>query len=215
MIPTGDTKDRQYTARDNTKGKRVHNIRGKLFAKHLRLVPVSTNDTERIYQYMSREKPVYEVKGLARVMELEVWGYPITTGQTAQKLAQALAPQADVPPSDEELIEMVLKQYKEGYDNANLEKVMSCFSLDYNSNGRTYNDIQAKAADFFQMHHQINMTLTEINIHRNVIDDTVVVNGIYTLQYTPKDDGKAKQTSGTLSLVLANMEEGWKIIRAN
>ena len=215
LIPTGDTKDRQYTARDNTKGKRVHNIRGKLFAKHIRLVPVSTNDTERIYQYMSREKPVYEVKGLARVMELEVWGYPITTGQTAQKLAQALAPQADVPPSDEELIKMVLKQYEEGYDNANLEKVMACFSLNYNSNGRTYNDIQAKAADFFEMHHQINMTLTEINIHRNVIDDTVVVNGIYTLQYTPKDDGKTKQTSGTLSLVLANMEEGWKIIRAN
>ena len=215
LIPTGDTKDRQYTARDNTKGKRVHNIRGKLFAKHIRLVPVSTNDTERIYQYMSREKPVYEVKGLARVMELEVWGYPITTGQTAQKLAQALAPQADVPPSDEELIKMVLKQYEEGYDNANLEKVMSCFSLNYNSNGRTYNDIQSKAADFFEMHHRINMTLTEINIHRNVIDDTVVVNGIYTLQYTPKDDGKAKQTSGTLSLVLVNMEEGWKIIRAN
>ena len=215
LIPTGDTKDRQYTARDNTKGKRVHNIRGKLFAKHIRLVPVSTNDTERIYQYMSREKPVYEVKGLARVMELEVWGYPITTGQTAQKLAQALAPQADVPPSDEELIKMVLKQYEEGYDNANLEKVMSCFSLNYNSNGRTYDDIRAKAADFFEMHHQINMTLTQIDIHRNVIDDTVVVNGIYTLQYTPKDDGKAKQTSGALSLVLANMEEGWKIIRAN
>ena len=215
LIPTGDTKDRQYTARDNTKGKRVHNIRGKLFAKHIRLVPISTNDTERIYQYMSREKPVYEVKGLARVMELEVWGYPITTGQTAQKLAQVLAPQADVPPSDEELIKMVLKQYEEGYDNANLEKVMSCFSLNYNSNGRTYNDIQTKAADFFTMNHQINMTLTEIDIHRNVIDDTVVVNGIYTLQYTPKDDGKAKQTSGALSLVLANMEEGWKIIRAN
>ena len=215
LIPTGDTKDRQYTARDNTKGKRVHNIRGKLFAKHIRLVPVSTNDTERIYQYMSREKPVYDVKGRARVMELEVWGYPITTGQTAQKLAQVLAPQADVPPSDEELIKMVLKQYEEGYDNANLEKVMSCFSLNYNSNGRTYNDIQAKAADFFEMHHQINMTLTEISIHRNVIDDTVVVNGIYTLQYTPKDNGGAKQTSGALSLVLVNMGDGWEIIRAN
>ena len=215
LIPTGDTKDRQYTARDNTKGRRVHDIRGKLFARHIRLVPVSTNDTERIYQYMSREKPVYEVKGRARVMELEVWGYPITTGQTAQKLAQALAPQADVPPSDEELIKMVLKQYEEGYDNMDIEKVMSCFSLNYNSNGRTYSDIQARAADFLEMHHQINMTLTEINIHRNVIDDTVVVNGIYTLQYTPKDNGKAEQTSGALSLVLTDMEAGWKIIRAN
>ena len=215
LIPTGDTKDRQYTARDNTKGKRVHEVRGKLFAQHIRLVPVSTNDTERIYQYMSREKPVYEVKGLARVMELEVWGYPITTGQTAQKLAQALAPQADVPPSDKELIKMVLKRYEEGYDNANLVKVMSCFSANYNSSGRTYNDIQVRAADFFEMHHQINMTLTGINIHRNVIDDTIVVNGIYTLQYTPKDNGKTEQTSGALSLVLADTEVGWKIIRAN
>ena len=215
LIPTGDTKDRQYTARDNTKGKRVHDIRGKLFAQQIRLVPVSTNDTERVYQYMSRQKPVYEVEGLARVMELEVWGYPIATGQTAQKLAQALTPQADVPPSDEELIGRVLKGYEEGYDNANLEKVMACFSLNYNSSGRTYDDIQARAADFFERHHQINMTLTEINIHRNVINDTVVVNGIYTLQYTPKDNGKAKQISGALSLILADAGYGWKIIRAD
>ncbi len=215
LIPTGDTKDRQYTARDNTKGKRVHDIRGKLFAQQIRLVPVSTNDTERVYQYMSRQKPVYEVEGLARVMELEVWGYPIATGQTAQKLAQALTPQADVPPSDEELIRRVLKGYEEGYDNANLEQAMACFSLNYNSSGRTYHDIQARAADFFERHHQINMTLTEINIHRNVIDDTVVVNGIYTLQYTPKDNGKAKQISGALSLILADAGDGWKIIRAD
>jgi hypothetical protein len=215
LIPTGDTKDRQYTARDNTKGKRVHDIRGKLFAQQIRLVPVSTNDTERVYQYMSRQKPVYEVEGLARVMELEVWGYPIATGQTAQKLAQALTPQVDVPPSDKELIRRVLKGYEEGYDNANLEKVMACFSLNYNSSGRTYDDIQARAADFFEKHHQINMTLTEINIHRNVINDTVVVNGIYTLQYTPKDNGKAKQISGVLSLILADAGDGWKIIRAD
>ena len=215
LIPTGDTKDRQYTARDNTKGKRVHDIRGKVFAQHIRLVPVSTNDTERVYQYMSREKPVYEVKGLGRVMELEVWGYPIATGQTAQKLAQAFAPQAEVSLNDEKLIKIVLTQYEEGYDNANLKKVMSCFSTNYNSNGRTYNDIQARAADFFQKHHQINMTLTEINLHRDLIDETVVVSGIYVLQYTPRDNGKAERTFGELSLILADTEEGWKIIRAN
>ncbi len=50
------------------------------------------------------------------------------------------------------------------------------------------------------------MTLAGINIHRNVIDDTAVVAGIYTLQYTPKDDGQTKQTSGALSLVLADTE---------
>jgi ketosteroid isomerase-like protein len=59
------------------------------------------------------------------------------------------------------------------------------------------------------------MTLAGINIHRNVIDDTAVVAGIYTLQYTPKDDGQTKQTSGALSLVLADTDDVWKIIRAN
>ena len=88
MIPTDDTKDRQYTARDNTKGKRVHNIRGKLFAQQIR-------------------------------------------------------------------------------------------------------------------------------IHRNVIDDTAVVNGIYTLQYTPKNNRETKQISGILSLVLAYTDDAWKIIRAD
>ena len=59
------------------------------------------------------------------------------------------------------------------------------------------------------------MTLTEINIYRNVIDDTAIVDGTYTLQYTPTGSGKAKQTSGILSLVLAEIDGVWKIIRAN
>ena len=142
-------------------------------------------------------------------------GYPITTGKTAQRLVQTFAPQAEIQPNDEELIKAVLKRYEEGYDTANLEQVMSCFSINYNSNGRAYNDIQAKAAQFFEAHHQIHMTLTEVNIYRNVIDDTAVVNGLYTLQYVPRDNGKAKQTSGILSLILVDTTGEWKIIRAN
>jgi ketosteroid isomerase-like protein len=214
-IPTGDTVDKQYTARNNTKGKRVHDIHGRVIAQHIRLVPVSSNDTVRNYQYMGGRRPVYEVEGMARVMELEVWGYPVAAVQTAKQLAQTIAPQAEMSQSHEEMIQAVLKQYEAGYDTANLEQVMSCFSKNYNANGRTYDDIHAKASSFFERYAQINMTLANIDVHQNVIDGTAVITGIYTLQYTPKDNGKAQQTSGNLSLVLANEDETWRIISAN
>jgi len=186
-----------------------------LVAQKIRLVAVSSNDTVRNYQYMSRERPVYEVEGIARVMELEVWGYPIAAGPTAKKLAQALAPPTGMDGSDEAMIRSVLKRYEEGYDAANLEQVMSCFSKNYFANGRAYNDIYTKASSFFEQYGQINMTLSDIELHRNVVDGTAIVGGIYTLQYTPKTDGKAEQTSGKLSLVLANEDDTWRIVSAN
>lgn len=221
QVPTGPG-DRQYTARNNTKGKQIHEISDRLVSQKIRLVAVSSNDTVRNYQYMSRERPVYEVEGMARVMELEVWGYPIAAGPTAKKLAQALAPPTEMDGSDEALIRSVLKRYEAGYDTANLELVMSCFSKNYFANGRVYNDIYTKASSFFEQYGQINMTLSNIEIHRNVVDGTAIVGGIYTLQHTPKANGKvedsrdgAEQTSGKLSLVLASEDDTWRIVSAN
>ena len=215
LIPTGDTKNRQYTAKDNTKGKRVHEITGRLTAQQIRLVPVSTNDTVRNYQHMGNRRPVYDVEGVARVMELEVWGYPVASSETAQKLIQAIAPQAQMEPTEEELIKEVLRRYQEGYEAANLEQVVSCVSANYNSNGRTSADVEARAAALFENHHDIQMTLSDIDIYQNVIDGTAVVTGTYTLQYTPNDSDRAKQTAGNLSIVLAHEDDGWRIIRAD
>ena len=97
---------------------------------------------------------------------------------------------------------------------ADLTKIMSCFSEAYLSNGRTYQDVKTKASLFFDLHHQIDMTLTDINIHPNIVDDTAIVTGGYTLQYVTKADGQVKQTSGKVTLVFANEAETWRIIRA-
>ena len=64
-----------------------------------------------------------------------------------------------------------------------------------------------KASQFFEAHHQIDMTLTDINIHPNIVDDTAIVTGGYTLQYAPKANGQVEQTSGKLTLVFANEAE--------
>ena len=108
----------------------------------------------------------------------------------------------------------VLNRYELGYDTANLARVMSCFSETYLSDGRTYQDVQTKAAGFSEACNQIDMTLSNIDIHPNIADDTAIVTGIYTLQLTPKANGQVEQTSGKLTLVLANEDETWRIIRA-
>lgn len=228
LIPSGDTKGKQYTARDNTKGKRVHEIRQRLIASKIRLVPVSSNDTVRNYQHMAGSRPVYEVEGIARVLELEVWGYAAPEVHTLKQIAQGIPPEAvahsapteiqtgkeQAEPTIKEMIEGVLNQYELGYDMADLTQVMSCFSEVYLSNGRTYQDVKTKASQFFEAYHQIDMTLTDIDIHPNIADDTAIVTGGYTLQYSPKANGKVEQTSGKLTLVFANETETWRIIRA-
>lgn len=228
LIPSGDTKDKQYTARDNVKGKRVHEIRQRLIASKIRLVPVSSNDTVRNYQHMAGSRPVYEVEGIARLMELEVWGYAAPEVHTLKQMAQGISPGSMTPvvltetqegkeqtePTIKEIIESVLNQYELGYDMEDLEQVMSCFSEAYLSNGRTYQDVESKASHFFETYHQVDMTLTNIDIHPNIADDTAIVTGGYTLQYSPKENGKVEQTSGKLTLVFANEAETWRIIRA-
>ena len=213
LIPSGDTKDKQYTARNNTKGKRVHEIRQRLIASKIRLVPVSSNDTVRNYQHMAGKRPVYEVEGIARVMELEVWGYAApSVGHPVPTETQEGKGQTD--PTIKDTIQNVLNRYESGYDMADLTQIMSCFSEAYLSNGRTYQDVKTKVSHFFETYHQIDMTLTDINIHPNIVDDTAIVTGGYTLQYVMKAEGQVKQTSGKVTLVLANEAETWRIIRA-
>ena len=228
LIPSGDTKDKQYTARDNTKGKRVHEVRQRLIASKVRLVPVSSNDTVFNYQHMAGRRPVYAVDGIARVMELEVWGYAAPEVHTLKQIAQGIPPESmahpvatatqtresQTDPTSKEVIQRVLNRYELGYDMSDLTQVMSCFSEAYLSNGRTYQDVKTKAAHFFEVYHQIDMTLTDIDIHPNIADDTAIVTGGYTLQYAPKANGHVEQTSGKLTLIFANEAETWRIIRA-
>ena len=228
LIPSENIKDKQYTARNNTKGKRVHEIQERLIANKIRIVPVSSNDTVFNYQHMAGKRPVYEVDGVARVMELEVWGYAAPEVHTLKQIAQGIPPESvarsvtaetqtgeqQTEPTIKEVIQSVLNRYELGYDMADLAKVMSCFSEAYLSNGRTYQDVKTKASQFFEAYHQIDMTLTDINIHPNIVDDTAIVTGGYTLQYAPKANGQVDQTSGKLTLVFANEAETWRIIRA-
>ena len=111
---------------------------------------------------MAGSRPVYEVDGIARVIELEVWGYAAPEVHTLKQIAQGIPPEAmarPIPaeaqvsaaqgePTIKEIIQGVLDRYELGYDMADLAQVMSCFSETYLSNGRTYQDVETKASQF-------------------------------------------------------------------
>ena len=216
LIPTGRRADKLYTVRNNKSGRIVHDIHGHLITDKIRLVPIYSNDTKRVFDHtVYRGRALYNVEGAARVMEIQVLGYPSSTGKAAEKIKEILTPPSKLPVSDEVAIRTVLKNYERGYEQEDLTTVMSCFSENYFSNGRTYTDIQKKAADFFQQNDHIDLTMSNIKISMNVIDGTAIANALLTLQYTPTGTSKPKQVSWKFSLSLAREDETWKIISAD
>jgi len=215
-LPTGNQVNIQYTARENNSGKIAHDINGRLITDKIRLVPISSNDTKRSYELTAhRGQAIYNVEGVARVMEIQVWGYDLPTGKAAPKLTKLLAPQDKPEPSDEMLIREVLHTYESGYESEDLEKVMSCFSKNYFSNGRSYSDIRNKAADFFQQSDNVDLTISNLTMYTNVIDGTIIANAILTLQYTPVEDKQPEQVSWKFALTFAREDDQWRIISAD
>lgn len=216
LIPTGNQVDIQYTVRENTAGKNVHDINGRLITDKIRLVPISSNDTKRSYELTAfGGRALYNIEGVARVMEIQVWGYDLPTGEAAPKLTKLLAPQGKPEPSDEMLIREALNTYEIGYESEDLEKVMSCFSQNYYSNGRGYADIRSKAFDFFQQNDNIDLTISNLNMYTNVIDGTIIANAILTLQYTPVESQQPKQVTWKFALTFARENDKWKVISAD
>ena len=136
---------------------------------------------------------MHTLKQLARGTPPEAISHSITT-------EEARAGKQTDEPTPEAAIRNVLNRYELGYDTANLAQVMSCFSETYLSNGRTYQDVQTKAARFFEAHHQIDMTLANIDIHPNIADDTAIVTGIYHLAAHPESERTGRTDIGKVDV---------------
>lgn len=217
---TENDRDKQYNARDNIVGKIEHTVKGNLFTDKIRLIPFLSNDTERKYEFtVQGGKSIYEVQGTARIMEIQVWGYEPPTGSGAKQIAKAFSQPAKkekMPASTEILIKEVLLAYEAGYDKKNLDQIMSCFSENYASNGKNYNDIKAKANKFIEENDQIDLNISNLKIQVNPVDGNASVMATYTIQFFPKaaKDKRTRQTMGDLNLILAQDGDSWKIIRA-
>ncbi len=213
-----DSRDKQYTVRDNKLGKIVHDIPGDLVTDKVRLVPVSSNDIERSYRLTAfGGKPVYDISGAARVMEIEVLGYPTAPDAAELERSPNLFPIGKAKPSpDEQMIRKILTDYEQGYDNKNLEQVMSGFSDDFSTlDGKKRVDIEEKAAKFFEEYSSINITFEELRIDIAPTGATASTEANYTLECVAVADSSIHRRTGILSFNFRKEDdESWSIISA-
>lgn len=218
MVDIADySRDKQYTIRDNKAGKIVHNLTGELTTKKVRLVPVLSNDTKKEYSLTGfGGRAVYDVSGAARVIEIELWGY-LTPGVAELKKSANLFPAGqEYPSEDEQAIRGILADYEQGYDNENLEQVMSGFSENFSTlDGKKRVDIEEKAADFFKEYTNINITLKDLRIDIAPTGETASSESNYTLECIPVAGGSIQARSGILIFnFLKEDNDTWRIISA-
>ena len=213
-----DSRDKQLTVRDSIAGNIIHDIAGDLITDRIRLVPVSSNDTEKTYSLTAfGGKSVYDVSGAARVIEIEVWCYPTIPAVAELERPANLFPVGKTQPSPEEqAIREILNDYEQGYDNENLEQVVSGFSDEFSTlDGRKRLDIEEKAARFFDEYTNINITLRDLRLDIDATGETAIAEANYTLECIAAADGNLYRRSGTLTFNFRKEEdENWKIISA-
>jgi ketosteroid isomerase-like protein len=213
-----DSRDKKLTVRDNRAGKIIHDIAGDLVTDKIRLVPVSSNDVEKTYNLTAfGGKPVYDISGAARVMEIEVWCYPTFPVAAELEKPANLFPVGKVQPSpDEKAIHEVLGDYEQGYDNEDLEKVVSTFSEEFSTlDGKKRTDIEEKAAKFFDEYSNINITLRDLQINIHPTGEAATAEADYTIECVAVADGNLYRRSGALTFNFRKEEDAnWKIISA-
>ena len=210
--------DKQFTVRDNRAGKILHDVTRELVTGKIRLVPVSSNDTEKTYSLTAfGGKPVYDISGAARVIEIEVWCYPTIPEAAELEEPANLFPVGKVQPSpDEQAIRRILADYEQGYDNENLEQVVSGFSEEFSTlDGKSRSDTEEKASKFFDEYTSINITLRDLRTDIDPTGETATAEANYTLECIAAVDGNLYRRSGTLTFNFRKEEdEIWRIISA-
>ena len=211
-------RDKQYTVKDNKAGMLSHETKGELVTDKIRLVPISSNDTEKSYSLTAfGGKPVYNISGAARVMEIEIWGYPVTADVAGLEKPANLFPLGKSRPSpDEQLIRKILADYEQGYDNENLEQVISVFSEDFSTlDGKKRADIEKKAETFFEEYGKINMTFKDLKIEIDPAGKAAETEANYTLECVALADGNTHRRSGVLTFNFRKEDDlDWRITSA-
>lgn len=213
-----DKPDKRFTLKDNVLGKIEHEIKGDLVTDKIRLVPLLSNDTEKEYDLTAfGGKSIYNISGSAKVIEIQVWCNPTLPKYFASEEHNNLTPIGkSQPSSDEQEIKKVLNSYEQGYDNENLELVMSGFSDGFSTlDGKSKADIEDKANKFFNEYNNINITFRDTRIDVAQSADSATIEANYTLECVAKADNNVYRRTGTLVFNFKKEENsGWKIVNA-
>lgn len=217
-IRTKDDGDKLFAVKDNKKGKIVHDIQGELVTDKIRLIPIYSNDIDRTYSLTAfAGRSFYNVEGSARVVEIEAWCVTdVPEVAVSEEELNRFPLGKDRPSPDELAIRKILADYKQGYDNENIEQVMSVFSENFTTiEGKSRKEIEDKAKKFFEEYSSINITLRDVRINIAPSGDMATAEANYTLQCVAEINGNPYRNTGSLVFDFRKeSDDNWKIIRA-
>jgi len=207
--------EKRYTVEDNVSGKLTHYVDGDLITDKIRLVPLLSNDTKKEYFLTSfGRQPIYNVTGTSKVIEVQVWCYPSAPKSVASAEQNNLFPIGKSKPSpDEQEIRKVLSDYQQGYDNEDIELVMSGFSDEFSTlDGKNKADIEKNAVKFFEEYSDVNLTFRDFRITMAPTADSATIEANYTLECVARADNNVHKRDDTLIFDF-HKEDGlnWKI----
>ncbi|MDQ1327761.1 MAG: hypothetical protein QG641_1044 [Candidatus Poribacteria bacterium] len=207
--------DRLSTMENNVSGKIIHDIDGELITNKIRLVPLFSNDTKKDYDLTAfGGKPIFNISGSAKVIEIQVWCYPSIPKSVASEEQSNLSLIGKSQPSpDEQAIRDILNIYKQGYDNEDIKLIVSRFSDDFVTlDGKSKADIEKNATKFFEDYNSINLTFRDIRIDIAPSADSATVEANYTLECVSKADNNIRKRNDTLVFNFRKEDgQNWKI----
>jgi len=215
MINVVGQRDKRFTVKDNVSGKIVHEIDGEIVTDKIRLVPLLSNDTKKEYDLTAfGGQSIYNITGSAKVIEIEVWCYPSIPKSVASEERNGLFLIGKSQPSpDEQAIRNILSEYEKGYDNEDINLVLSAFADDFTSlDGKKKEDIEKNAIKFFEDYNNINLTFRDVRIDVSETGDSATAQASYTLECVGKADNNFRKRNDNL-IFYFRKDEGtnWKI----
>ena len=215
MLDIAGKRDKRFTVKNNVSGEITHNIKGEVITDKIRLIPLLSSDTKKDYDLTAfGGRPIYNISGSAKVMEIQVWCYPTIPKSVASPEKNGLlAVGKSLPSPDEQAIRNILSEYEQGYDNEDTKLVMSGFSDEFMTlDGKNKADIEKNATTFFEDYNNINLTFRDIRIEVAPSLDSAMATAGYTLECVTKSDNNIHKRNDTL-IFNFRKEDGtnWKI----
>ncbi|MEK7396699.1 MAG: hypothetical protein AAB116_07160, partial [Candidatus Poribacteria bacterium] len=189
---------------DNSKGQTGNIIRdNKSGVISIRFAPVKTQKMRLAIWWTndSKFRSHQFLNGTVRLTEVEIYGY-----EREKKVETALNKEA-INDNDVAEIKVVLDTYVDGYNEKNINILMSCISPEYSQGGETCLELKKRMVLIFAENEQAKLVLQDIKVKQT--DNGAIATANYE---SIIDDSTNVANSGIATFSLSKATGFWKIV---
>ena len=168
----------------------------------IRFEPVKTQRMRLAIWWTNDSKLKYNqyIIGAIRLIEVEAYGYE--SGKPRREKI------ASISSDDIEEIKVIIDTYICGYNEKNIDMLMSCISPEYSNNGEKCPELQKRIASVFKEYKQARLSLQNVEVKPADTETTATAVASYGLS---TDDSGNTGTSGVVTFDFSKAAGVWKI----